>query len=270
MSEEATINRVLKAIDTGNLLDFAIGIQDIKDINMNIERQNSYGTLLLFAVWEGKEEIVKMLVDLGASLGSQGETDYSPLALASESGYLPVVQVLIDGGADINGYGSSGISALQQACHEEHIDIVKFLLDKGADVNQRQGKDWSPLMAATSCGNVDIVRILMEHGADLNAIDDEGSSAIYLASAAGYTDIVHLLLNAGVDINQSYKKDRFTILQVASLFSNASLVSYLLSKGADSMARDIYGRTARDLAARHNNELIVELLESHNLHLYGA
>ncbi|KAJ5423296.1 NACHT nucleoside triphosphatase [Penicillium cf. griseofulvum] len=112
---------------------------------------------------EGYQEIVKLLLDKGADINTQGGRTAG--TAASAEGYQEIVKLLLDKGADINTQGGRYGNALQAASGEGHQETVKLLLDKGADINTQGGRYGNALQAASGEGHQEIVEILQTMGA---------------------------------------------------------------------------------------------------------
>jgi ankyrin repeat protein len=59
--------------------------------------------------------------------------------LAAENGHTKVVKLLVDKGADVNTQGGDYGNALYAASQGGHEAVIKMLLDKGANVNAQGG-----------------------------------------------------------------------------------------------------------------------------------
>jgi ankyrin repeat protein len=96
------------------------------------------------------ETTVKILLDAGADVNTQGGYYGTALQAASSNGEEMVVKILLDAGADVNTQGGYYGTALQPALYEGKEEIVKMLLDAGADVNTQGGHYGTALQAASS------------------------------------------------------------------------------------------------------------------------
>jgi ankyrin repeat protein len=97
-----------------------------------------YGeTILHFAVREGSEECVEVLVRVGGRelLNSFDDIGMSPLAVAARVGRLEVVNVLLGAGAfvDLRNEEGNDDTPLSYAVLGGHVDVVRRLLGAGAD-----------------------------------------------------------------------------------------------------------------------------------------
>ena len=80
------------------------------------------------------------------------------------------------------------------------------LLDRGVDVNKRYGNDLTALMWAAGyteeAGTNDmdeIIKLLIDRGAHLDDRDNRGRTALMIAAAVGHTAAAELLISRGAD-----------------------------------------------------------------------
>lgn len=77
-------------------------------------------------------------------------------------GHDDIVKLLIDNGASVNALADGQISALMLASMNGHANTVKFLLNNGAKVNIRHNKGFTALSLAKK---QDVIKLLKEAGA---------------------------------------------------------------------------------------------------------
>lgn len=88
--------------------------------------------------------------------------EFTPLILAASAGREKVVKLLLNEGASVNAHNSGGHSALQYAASKNWKSIVVALLERDANVNIADKRGATPLHRAASKGNIEIVRLLLE------------------------------------------------------------------------------------------------------------
>ncbi len=129
-------------------------------VGAKVTRVNKQGdTPLSFAK---NAAVAKRLLKSGARVN--GNNQSVPLHSAAFNGRLDVVKVLLQHGADINRTGVGGETALHRAAFRQKLDMVKLLVEQGANVNiaSRQGRAKTPLDMTQ---NAQIRTYLKQHGA---------------------------------------------------------------------------------------------------------
>jgi len=169
-----------------------------KEIRKADSKDKPDQTLLDWAVNNGNEGMVKVLLEDGADINAANEDRETPLYQASSEGHVEVIKLLLEKGADIQIANIWGDTPLHQAWK---VEIVKLLLKKGADINAADKDRETPLHQASSRGKVEIVKLLLEKGADINVVDLHGRTPLYWASDSGLPNVVKLLHEKGADIN---------------------------------------------------------------------
>ena len=131
---------------------------------------------------------------LSATASKQTSSDVDLLHKVNWDKYSRLISILTEKGLDVNHKDSSGSLAFNIACREGHTDLVSLLLKCRADVNFQDGEGLSSLMEAVSCGHLEISLLLFRYRAKVNLQDSKGWSALMLAVTAGHIDFVLLLL----------------------------------------------------------------------------
>ncbi|CAN9399551.1 unnamed protein product [Alternaria alternata] len=202
-------------------------------------------TALHLASENGHVPIVRLLLEAGAAINSQGENDHTPLSIAVFRGRTEVVQVLLDAGADMTLHNtgkleSNSLTLLGLASFRGHADIVQLLIAAGVDVNERYEDDFAiALWDSASRQRTDCIRILLEAGADPNLTGGtwENSPLImvclkHIKDCKDCVDIVKMLLDAGADIDH-INLEGWTAYGFAKMKQNLCVAEYLLERGAN-------------------------------------
>ena len=184
----------------------------------------------------------------------------TPLLIASEKGAIELVRLVLENGADVNTQTESNPSALLVASKNGHLETVRLLLENGADVNAQDesGDFHTALQAASYKGHVEIMQLLLTHGAEVNAQGGEYHTALHAAAMKGHEEVIKVLLSEKADVSISgqfsdiwHKGGRGTALHAASAWAQPVSIRLLLEYGADVNAKGIFdGRemTALELA----------------------
>lgn len=180
------------------------------DAGVNAElRNDEWFTSLHQAVRrkESSAEIVRMLVNHGASLKAKDKNDLTPFALAAKYSNGDVLQVLLDAGADIHtsSYAGkpreNGYSPLLLAVDARNEEAVRVLVTAGADIDvQTTERKCTALMMAAKMESWDIVSVLVDGGANVNLCDAKKTTPLMEAASAGELEIVRKLIDSGADL----------------------------------------------------------------------
>uniref|UniRef100_A0A672SSI3 Ankyrin repeat and KH domain-containing protein 1-like n=1 Tax=Sinocyclocheilus grahami TaxID=75366 RepID=A0A672SSI3_SINGR len=142
------------------------------DINAQIETNRN--TALTLACFQGRAEVVSLLLDRKANVEHRAKTGLTPLMEAASGGYAEVGRVLLDKGADVNAppVPSSRDTALTIAADKGHYKFCELLISRGAHIDVRNKKGNTPLWLAANGGHFDVVQLLVQAGAEVDAADN--------------------------------------------------------------------------------------------------
>ncbi len=127
---------------------------------------DNYSVLLTSASREGNTEVVKLLLDKGgANVNEAYSNGYTVLMFAVWAGHKEVVKLLTNAGADVNAEDSNGRTALMYAAGNDHKEIVEHLINAGADVNAKDHMGNTAVSCASSAGYKEVVKLLRGRGA---------------------------------------------------------------------------------------------------------
>ncbi|XP_032703361.1 ankyrin repeat and KH domain-containing protein 1 isoform X1 [Lontra canadensis] len=169
------------------------------DINAQIETNRN--TALTLACFQGRAEVVSLLLDRKANVEHRAKTGLTPLMEAASGGYAEVGRVLLDKGADVNAppVPSSRDTALTIAADKGHYKFCELLINRGAHIDVRNKKGNTPLWLASSGGHFDVVQLLVQAGADVDAADNRKITPLMSAFRKGHVKVVQYLVK---EVNQ--------------------------------------------------------------------
>ena len=121
----------------------------------------------------------------------------------------------------------------------------------------------SLLQHAHRDGSAQLVRVLRRVGASLPSPDQDGNTALHCAALADDLSALAAALAAAPADVAACNSHRRTPLHCAALQGGAACTRLLLAAGACTRARDISGRTARELAQNYMHKTVVEALDEH-------
>ncbi len=220
--------------------------------------QDSYQTLLQFAILYEHSEMVDLLLYHGADPnrmgGSYNAQQRTPLVYCIEFTDSTIVDVkqcvkkLLGAGAEPNMCGknnetplfalaSTGLVGNLEEDYQVFLETAQLLLESGADPNNDGGSDNHPLLSFP-CVAHEFTQLLIDNDVDVNYQTSEGVTALMECASSYYPD---------------------SHVQYIGRFHNGILT--LLKAGADPNLQDEHGNTA--LMDATSNPDMVELLLKH-------
>jgi hypothetical protein len=143
----------------------------------------------LEAVGRGNEAAVRDFLILGYSPDTRDSSGLAALFLAVRSGNADLVRLLVDYGATVNEQsGGRGTSPLMEAAGTGQTTITKELLEAGADPDMVNGYGQSAAILAASEGHTGTLRLLLEWNARTDLVDHLGMTALAYAELFRHAD----------------------------------------------------------------------------------
>ncbi|OAQ60738.1 O-methyltransferase family protein [Pochonia chlamydosporia 170] len=93
----------------------------------------------------------------------------TPLFVASTKGHLEVVKVLLENGASTATANITGVAPLHVAARLGHLEMIKLLLVEGAAIEAVDDNGRSPQVEASRRGHVEVAELLYKKRADIEA-----------------------------------------------------------------------------------------------------
>ena len=149
-------------------------------------RDERGGTALHDAVWSGKTDLVRVLLDHGADPNIPHVEGLStPLHYAAIMGRAGIAAMLLDHGALIKAADRSGSTALHLAAARGYVDVVKLLIARKAPLEMKDRSGATPLDAPTlACVLAWVTGAADAPGSDASAPKGSGTGSS-LPDAAG-------------------------------------------------------------------------------------
>ncbi|WP_341810878.1 MULTISPECIES: ankyrin repeat domain-containing protein [unclassified Wolbachia] len=219
------------------------------------------------AYYAGELDIVKYLIIKNNNINAKGEYGRTPLHIAAINGDLDMVEYLIKRYANIDAKDNCGMTPLHLAADVGELGIVEHLINEDAYVDARDEHYRTPLFFAAENGKLNVVKCLIEKGANVNAKNEYGETAlhrvVYKATFSGDLRIVEFLINKGANVNARDRNSR-TLLHYSALSGSCNIAECLIREGANINAKDKDGNTALHLAVIRQKVDITRTLLKHN------
>jgi ankyrin repeat protein len=239
------------------------------------------GTPLIVAAHSGREKLALLLLERGADPNARDAFGVTALHYALYGG-LRVIMGMPRTDTDRFGW-----------LRDNQPELVKALLLKGADPNARIGKNFptydyapiarsigndhpqlsmigiTPYMLAAASGDTGLMRTLVEGRGDPKLQTPEKVSGMMVAAGFGAErnirnearalEALKLAVDLGGDVNEA-KEDGRTALHSAAYLGWNSVIEFLVSRGANLEAKDMYGQTPITIALGDPEGLIYRQL----------
>jgi len=265
------------ALCEGNVAFIKDGISDLSQDQQDDWMKDA----MLRAAYEGKEQGVKTLLELGTPSSVVDGLGQTPLHWAARQGHNVVAKVLVKAKANIEARNQDQITPLHLASQFNTGSIVTLLLSNKADPTSKTVDHSTPLHLAAEYGSAVAVAVLLESqkkpdesGDDvkdtmhilLEHQNERGETPLDRAAKKGHGAVVQLLLQAGANSNHRNCFGQ-TALHLACFMGHAGAASVLLDAGANANATSQDGSTPLHAAVERGHSQVVELLISHGADL---
>ncbi len=182
-------------------------------------------SVLMQAAGNQKTEMVKVLLDAGASPNYVNPQTKSVLHIAAAHGNSEVVKLLLNAGANPMAEASNGATPLHDAVWSQNLATVKALLPayKSQNYNPDGERNGRPLNMAVHAGRLDIVQAFIDAGTDLRGASFKDEPPLVEAVLYRRLDVARALLKAGADPDAKDKRGstarEYAVTKMPELFN---------------------------------------------------
>nr|WP_217345401.1 ankyrin repeat domain-containing protein [Noviherbaspirillum sp. L7-7A]MBV0879678.1 ankyrin repeat domain-containing protein [Noviherbaspirillum sp. L7-7A] len=244
------------SLEKSNLYRYQLAAQCYDSMSEH-ERQEALSN----AVVAGKPDMAaRMLATGGLDFENPDRHDITLLGYAVRNGDETMVRLLLCAGAKANGISLTDTSPLMHAVLSLQLAIIPVLLHADASPIQERADRESALTMAVRLDSLPVMRALIADKPSLLANGKRGKTLLTLAVAFKSASIATELLNRGVDLPD---KAGSCALAVRAKKGDQAGVAFLLAAGADPDHQADDGHSAFTLAAANGHLDVVQTLLNH-------
>jgi ankyrin repeat protein len=188
--------------------------------------------LLIASVGANKYELVKLLLDKGATPTHKNLRRENALMRAALFGDTATLSLLVISGNEVDAMDSTGCTPLLNAIFNVNRPATLWLLNNGADADKVATFGLTAVTAVVTYNDVPSVNAVLQKTKAINVVDSLGISALMWAAYNEHDNpgIIQALLDKGADINLKAKNGD-TALTWAMRKGNNATVALLKKAG---------------------------------------
>ncbi|MFT3709236.1 MAG: ankyrin repeat domain-containing protein [Archangium sp.] len=195
---------------------------------------------------------------LGAAAQVLASDGSAPICVAAKTGQLEVVRALLDGGASPDFVDGAKRSALMFAAFQGAAHVVILLVERGASLNLVSTADFTALDYALKGAEPAIAELLFSRGAKMGDVP----SVLSFVADNGNVELAKILLAAAKPKLDSLDANGVGALHYAVIKGHVALAALLVANGATSGFAMKNGTTALQLAERSGNPAMLAALKN--------
>lgn len=154
-----------------------------------------------------------------------------------------------------------GQSFMHELAREGDTLSAEAIMLAGGEIDFPDDEGRRPLHEAAFFGHFDMVKFLVQSGAVIDApLHPFGYTALYYAVQQGHYDIAAWLLAQDARRDVTDRLSGQGLLHIAAAKGDTKMAGLLIAAGADTLAEDRKGQTARDHAAKGNHKSLEKTL----------
>lgn len=239
-----------------SILCTAIEAGRVHVIEFLIKRCHAYVNLvdhfgespLMFAIYKGSLEIIRCLLNNGASVFTQAYDLATPLYLAVNENRVAVVELLLKYGSPVDAPDTDGLTPLYLAVKNQNFDMVKLLHRYAASTDiMVESSGFTPLHQAVYQGDNDVALFFLQNGVNERSKTIDGKTILHVACLGSKFDTCKWIIergNVGVNELDEYEQSP---LHYAVEFQHLDIIQILLENGANAFDGDLWLKIAMNI-----------------------
>jgi ankyrin repeat protein len=186
------------------------------------------------------------------------------LHIAAKSDQSEMIRCLVENGASMSSRDNSMRTALLLACSRGHYAASKTLIELGACTGVRDIKGRTALHHAACLGDASLVSLLIQSGIVKDRVDDRLYTPVHLAAYHGHYSCVVALIEGGLSSMKSNEPGDLPIHSACRIDNTLPIVEYLYGVSPECVVtRNSAGHFPVQTALRHGNPEAAEFLLNH-------
>ncbi|XP_050449067.1 ankyrin repeat domain-containing protein 16-like [Cataglyphis hispanica] len=192
-----------------------------------------------------------------------------PLHEAAQFAQEEVLRYLLEKGASVDALKRGDWTPLMLACTKNGpaaCQCISALLAANANAYLRNKDGWTPLLIACRAGDENAIDLLLKHSP--KSIDDRsnnGRSALHIAAFHGHERVINLLVASCANLLNVQDSSGSSPLHEAVKHGNLNAAKCIVHLGANVSLVDNVGQTILHIATLTDNSGAVEYILEHNL-----
>ncbi|XP_076274210.1 palmitoyltransferase Hip14 [Rhynchophorus ferrugineus] len=234
-------------------------VKELIDAGYDVNQKDSETvTLLHWAAINNRKEIMKFLIDKGATVDAiGGELHATPLHWATRQGHLEACVILMNVGADPTLRDAEGCSCIHLAAQFGHTALVAYFVARGVSPDLTDRTGMTPLMwAVWKICSLDPTRLLLTLGANPNLAEfSQGNTALHWAILARNTSAISTLIlqgraNLNIPNNKGESPLQMIQSQVGSIWISPKVAELIKEHANEQNSKSFLGAFGRDKRIR--------------------
>ncbi|KAK0053659.1 ankyrin-1 [Biomphalaria pfeifferi] len=195
---------------------------------------------------------VEKLIKAKADIDSKDKHGMTALMFCAKNGDTLLLEKILEYVPSREIRCSEGKTALLYACSkntEPHAQCVSLLITNRSDINAKDFKGDSALIHSIDCNNLNAFLRLLRAGADAHAENEQGLTCLMHAAIVAEHTFSQELISLNVDIDKQDPNKTTALMIAAGSDCPVSVVTLLLTNGANPNLQNCKGETALMIAA---------------------